>query len=68
MNERVKCAVKDCPNHSNEGAMKGPLCYPCFNLVQKFPLRAITEAVLEYREARQKLLEILESVEESCLE
>jgi hypothetical protein len=25
----VKCIVKDCENHSNEGEFNGDLCYPC---------------------------------------
>jgi hypothetical protein len=66
MNEPVKCVVKDCPNYL--ASMAGPLCRPCFNLVQKLPLHAIAAAMREYHEAREKLLETLESVEESCLE
>ena len=25
----MKCIVKDCENHSNEGKFNGVLCYPC---------------------------------------
>ena len=25
----MKCIVKDCENHSNEGKFNGDICYPC---------------------------------------
>jgi len=25
----MKCTVKDCENHFNEGKFKGDICYPC---------------------------------------
>jgi coenzyme F420-reducing hydrogenase beta subunit len=29
----IKCAVKDCENHSNEGQFVGLLCLPCHRFI-----------------------------------
>ena len=29
----IKCAVKDCENHSNEGQFVGLLCLPCHTFI-----------------------------------
>jgi len=29
----MKCIVKDCENHSNEGKFKGDICYPCYAFI-----------------------------------
>ena len=29
----MKCIVKDCENHSNEGKFKGDICCPCYAFI-----------------------------------
>ena len=31
--KHVKCVVKDCQNHRDEGEFVGGLCYPCFRFI-----------------------------------
>jgi len=44
MSERIKCIVKDCGNHTNEGSFDGPLCFPCAQAVRLLPVRALIMA------------------------
>jgi hypothetical protein len=53
----MKCIVKDCRNHSDEGKFVGDLCFPCFRFLTTGEGRsqAYTNTVLAEREACAKV-------------
>ena len=55
MSERIKCIVKDCGNHTNEGNFDGPLCFPCAQAVRLLPVRALIMARARIIDLKSKL-------------